>query len=100
MWGLLSKYGKFLSILHKLKENCAPEIILLCETFLVDMRVPLCEFKENNKELVNRQNHANDGVAILVCKNLSYTPRFDLLVFQEEFFESCFTELESKMLIT
>ena len=47
-------------------------------------------------EFVNRQNHKNGGVAILICKNPSYTPRLDFQIFQEGFYESCLIELECK----
>ena len=50
--GLLSKYDKLLSMLHELKEkNCVPDIIILCETFLV-ITFPLCEFRKYNMEFV------------------------------------------------
>ena len=47
LWSLLHNYDKVLSDLCELKEkNCISDIIFLCETFLVDMKVPLCEIKE------------------------------------------------------
>ena len=101
VWGLLSKYDKLLSMLHELEEkNPAPDITFLCENSLVDKKVPLCEFKEYNMKFVNRQNHKNGDIAILICKNLSYTPRLDLQVFRKEFSNHVLLNWNVKMLIT
>ena len=54
--GLISKEDKLLTMLHELKEKiCAPDVVFLCEPFLVDMKVPLFKFKEYNMEFVHRQ---------------------------------------------
>ena len=81
MWCLLSKHDKLLNMLHKLQDmNSAPDAIFVSETILPHMKVSFYEFKEYNIESVNRQNHRNGDVAILICKNISYKSRLDLQV--------------------
>ena len=95
VWGLLSMYNKLLSMLHELEEkNCAPDIIFVCETFLVDMKAPLCEYKEYNIGFPNKQSHKNGAIAILIHKVLVIL--LDLICRFLGIFKSCLTDLECK----
>ena len=92
---LLSKLNELKSLLTILSNsNCEIDIILLCETFLNDNTVAACNIPHYTLIESHRTNLSRGGVGIYVNNKIRYKERYDLSIFKEGYFESCFVEVE------
>lgn len=95
--GLPSKYDDLKDIIDKLdSKKLAPDIILLCETFLTEKNHT--RYNLDGYDLISefRRKKLKGGVSILIRSHIQYVERVDLRVFEEGMFESVFIEISQK----
>ena len=70
------------------------DIILICETFLSDKKLNLCQLDDYVLVEKHRESRVGGGVAIYINKKFKYKERSDLQIFIEGHIESIFVEVD------
>ena len=95
--GLVSKLTdlKFLNMeLRKIGRGA--DVILLCETFLHEQNLAVCNIPGYSLVNNHRKNRKGGGVSIFIKSEIKYHRRTDLEINIEREFESIFIEVEPK----
>ena len=72
------------------------DALLLCETFLTEKTLKLVNIPDYELISNNRRNAKGGGTAILICKNIPYRIRRDLVEFQEKEAEMTYIEVSTR----
>ena len=72
------------------------DVVLLCETFLMDKTQKLVNIPDYEIISNNQQTAKGGGTAILIHKNIPYQIRNDLVEFQEKDAEMTYIEVSTK----